>query len=86
MELLNKANGIKVRGIVGVVLFFTIFGIVVSLILSFIDAIIILSTDWKNKELDESKILWGLLTLLLLGSIGSLVFGIKAVNQLKQPN
>ena len=45
MELLNKANGIKVRGIVGVVLFFTIFGIVVSLILSFIDAIIILSTD-----------------------------------------
>ena len=83
MELFKKAKGIKIRAIVGIVLIFTLIGIIASLIISLIDGIIILSTDWNNKELNDSKLLWGLLTLLLLGPIGSLVFGIKAEKQLK---
>lgn len=45
--------------------------------------IIILSTDWSNKELDELKLLWGLLTLLILGPISGLIVSIKAKKELK---
>lgn len=83
MELLKKAKGIKIRSIVSIVLIFTLIGIIASLILCLIDGIIILSTDWNNKELDESKLLWGLLTLLILGPISSLIFSIKAEKELK---
>ena len=47
-------------------------------ILSFILGIIILATDWKNQEINNNKILWGVLTLLLLGPISSLVFSIQS--------
>ena len=54
--------------------------------MSIVYGIIILSNDWKDKELDESKILWGILTLCLLGTIASLVFSIEAVKKYKTSN
>lgn len=44
-------------------------------ILSLYIPIKILATSWKNNSLENSKILWGLLSLLLLGWIGGLIFG-----------
>ncbi len=47
-------------------------------LLNFILGIIILATDWKNEEINSKKILWGILTLLLLGPIASLVFSVQS--------
>ncbi len=41
-------------------------------------AILILVTDWGNEELNNCKLLWGLLSIFLLPSIGPIVFGVKA--------
>ncbi|MGL5732969.1 MAG: hypothetical protein ACRCXE_02790, partial [Metamycoplasmataceae bacterium] len=68
------------RNIVGIILWFTIIGLIISAIIELIDSIIILSSDFKNKELNNDKLLWGLLSLLLLGNIGCLIFGIKMMN------
>ena len=42
-------------------------------------AIMILATDWQNQEINDSKLLWGLLGLLLIPAIAPIVFGNKAV-------
>jgi multisubunit Na+/H+ antiporter MnhG subunit len=55
-------------------------------ILSFILGIIILATDWKNEEINNNKILWGILTLVLLGPIASLIFSIQSINIYKNIN
>ena len=47
-------------------------------IIPFILGILILATDWKNEEINNKKILWGILTLLLLGPIASLVFSVQS--------
>ncbi len=54
--------------------------VIVPSIISFVSAIIILATDWKNKEINNNKTIWGILTLLLLGPISSLVFSIQSIN------
>lgn len=83
MDLEKKAQGLKVRGIVGIVLIFTLIGAIVSLIFAIMDSITILTTDWKNEELNNSKTLWGILGLLILGNIATLIFGINALKAYK---
>ncbi len=53
------------------------FGLVVSSILAVVGSILILSTDFKNNDVNDSKILWGLLSLFLIGPIGLIVFAKK---------
>ncbi len=47
---------------------------------SLVGNILILATDWKNKTLNDAKLVWGLLGILLLGGISGWVFGQKAKN------
>ncbi len=42
-------------------------------------AIMILATDWQNQEINDCKLLWGLLGLLLIPAIAPIVFGNKAI-------
>ena len=72
--LIDEAAKIKKISIVGIILIFTIIGFFVTIIISIILGIKIISTDWKNQEINNDKLLWGLLTLLLLGPISSLIF------------
>lgn len=66
--------------IIGVVLI--VIAALVSGIMTLVNAIRILATDWKDESLKNDKTLWGILTLLILGPIGSLIFGIKATKTL----
>ena len=59
----------------------SVIGILVAAILSFAGSLIILITDFKNKEINESRILWGLLSLFLLGSVGLIIF--SSINKSK---
>ncbi|MGL5617713.1 MAG: hypothetical protein ACRCWU_01505 [Metamycoplasmataceae bacterium] len=79
-DLYLRGKSMRTRNIVGIVLWFTIIGIIPSLIISLVDSIIILSTDFRNKELNDDKLLWGLLSLLLLGNIGCLIFASKMMS------
>ncbi|MGL5592130.1 MAG: hypothetical protein ACRDCJ_02095 [Metamycoplasmataceae bacterium] len=56
---------------------FLLIGLVSNITLS----IIILASDFENKEVNNNRILWGLLSLLLLGAIGIIIF--SAVNMKK---
>ena len=51
-----------------------ILGLVVSSIFSITGSILILVTDFKNNEVNNSRMLWGLLSLLLIGPIGIIIF------------
>ncbi|MGL5617583.1 MAG: hypothetical protein ACRCWU_00815 [Metamycoplasmataceae bacterium] len=47
---------------------------IISGIFAFIGSIAILATNFDNKAANDSKILWGLLSLFLLGWIGIIIF------------
>lgn len=55
----------------------------ISSILSIAAAILMLSTKFNNKSLDDLKIIMGILTLLIIGPIGAIVFGGIAMSKLK---
>ena len=80
MDLLKQAKGIKKKGIIGLILFFTLIGAIVTFILDIICGIKILSTNWKNKELEDQKIIWGIFCFVILGPISAIVFGSIASN------
>lgn len=82
MDQIKELKSIKIRSIVSLVLFITILGLIVSLVLNLIDCIKILSTKWENKEVEDSKLLWGILSLVLLGPIGLLVFACISLNKM----
>ena len=44
-------------------------------------SILILTTKWENKELDDCKTLWGILDLFVIPGIAAIVFSIKACNE-----
>ena len=67
----------KTTSIIAIVLFFTIIGTIISIVLTIVQAIKTLATDWNDKTLNNDKILWGLLSLMILGPIATLVFGSK---------
>lgn len=69
---------IKTESIISLVLFFTIIFTIVSLVLTIVASVRILSTTWNNKEVEDSKIIWGILSILILGPIGTLIFAIIA--------
>ena len=46
----------------------------ISSLLTLIAAILILIGNFEVKEVEESRILWGILSLLLIGPIGVMVF------------
>ncbi len=79
-DLLQRGTSMRNRNILGIVLFFTIIGTIPSLIISLIDSIVILSTTYKDENLNEEKTLWGLLSLIILGNIGCLVFATKMID------
>ena len=53
------------------------------ILINFIDTLIIMLTDWKISELQNSKIVWGVIGLLLLGNIANIAFGSSAYKKLK---
>lgn len=67
--------------IVGIIL------IVVSVIVSFIGSILILTAKFNHEYLDNQKMIFGILSLVLIGSIGLIIFGSMAVKKLSSnPN
>lgn len=83
-ELYKQAQRIKINAIVSFFIWITIIGAIVYLILNFIGNIKVLAYDWKDKELNDKKILWGILSLLLIQGIGLLVFSIKVINKYQE--
>ncbi|WP_022935285.1 hypothetical protein ACJA28_01240 [Mesomycoplasma moatsii] len=83
-ELYKQAQRIKINAIVSFFIWITIIGAIVYLILNFIGNIKVLAYDWKDKELNDKKILWGILSLLLIQGIGLLVFSIKVTNKYQE--
>lgn len=57
--------------------------IVVAGILSLTSAILTLSTKFNNEKVDSLKIVMGILTLLIIGPIGAIIFGGIAMSKLK---
>jgi len=80
--LIDEASRIRTLSIVGIVLIFTVIGIFVTIIISIVLGIKILSINWKDEEINNDKLLWGLLTLLVLGPISSLIFANTTLNKL----
>lgn len=66
-----------------IMLVISIVGIVVCGIISLIAAILILSSRFNNKQVDDLKIVMGILTLIVIGPIGAIIFGAIAMNKLK---
>lgn len=67
---------------------FTIISIITStigIVISFIAAILILVTDFGNKEINDSRVLWGVLSLILLGPIGVLAFYFTNSKKISDP-
>lgn len=92
--MLSTSPAIKIEdnltypiGLTIVLVLFIILSIL-DVIFCIINAIVILSNDWENKNLNDPscKILWGVLSLVLLGLIASLVFSIIAKKELNKTN
>ncbi len=83
-DLLTKAKGIKKKGIIGLILFFTLIGAIVTFVLDIICGVQILSTDWKNKEVENNKMIWGIFCFIILGPISAIIFGSIATQKLSQ--
>ncbi|MDE5651550.1 MAG: hypothetical protein K2H80_00575 [Ureaplasma sp.] len=78
LELLKK---IKTTSIISLVLIFTLIGVIVTWILDIINAVRILSTKWVKQEVENSKLIWGIFTIVVLGPISSLIFSCIAINK-----
>lgn len=83
MDLLLEAKKIKKFGIIGVALFFTL---IVPLVMEIICGIKILTNDWKNKKLENERLIWGIFCFVILGCISAIVFGSIATKELSKTN
>ncbi len=79
--LLEQGLSMKKLSIAGIVLFCTIIGIIPSVIIAIVLAIKLLTSDYKDEELNGEKMIWGLLSLLLIGNIASLIFANKIIEK-----
>ena len=52
--------------------------LLVGAVFEIIAAVTILSTDWNDKELNDKKILWGVLSLVLFPIIAPIIFYVSA--------
>ncbi len=84
MDQLALAKSIKKKGIIGLILIFTLIGAIVTLILDIICGVKIISTNWKNKEVENSKVIWGVFCFVILGPISAIIFGSIAVNKMQE--
>lgn len=57
--------------------------LVVKFILSITAGLLILTSDFNTVKLNDTKIIFGVLTLILIGSLGPIIFGIVAMNKIK---
>lgn len=75
-----ESNSADISVGINLVIFAVIFVFlsIISFILSLICSIQILVSNFGHKEINDMKILWGILGLLVIGSIASLVFSVKA--------
>lgn len=78
-EELKKHNTVQ---LVCIFTFFLIIPIFVAIIYNIIASIKIMTNQYDVRELDNEKIVWGILSLLLLGIIATFVFQIKIKNHL----
>lgn len=53
-------------------------GIVIGNIAGFVNSIIILVTHWSDPKIEKIKVMWGVLGILLLGSLATLIFCVRA--------
>lgn len=81
-------NNMQQQGVEGILVSSMLLGILSSIlggivfVLNLTNAIIIFTTDFKNAKLNDSKIIWGIFTIIILGGISSLIFSIQAKNEL----
>lgn len=83
MDLLSEAKKIKKFGIIGVALCFTL---IVPLVMEIICGIKILTNDWKNKKLENERLIWDIFCFVILGCISAIVFGSIATKELSNTN
>ena len=76
--LVSSAFGFAIAFIISIVFF------AISVLTWLITTIVILATNWKSKWAREHKLLWGLLSLLLLGWIAMLIFGSIGKNHARE--
>lgn len=62
---------------------FGIIGIVFTVILSLITAIKIFMGKYNNKGIDNLRTMMGILTMIVIGPIGAIIFGAIAMTKLK---
>lgn len=60
-----------------------IVGIVLCIIISLVAAVLILAGKFNNKQVDDLKIIMGILTLIVIGPVAAIIFGAIAMNKLK---
>ncbi len=78
---LNSSN-VEIYYAIVVLFAVVVIAFVILAIMEFIGAIYILATDWKLPSLNNDKILWGILALVILPTISLIIFGQKAVGEL----
>lgn len=66
-----------------IILFLMTITPLVAIILNLTGSVLILTSKFHNDWLDTFKIIWGILSLLLLGPIGTIIFGSIAMSKLK---
>ena len=58
--------------------------LVVCFVINIINAIKIFSTNWRLQSVEDNKVVWGVFTIILLGSISSLIFSVTSINKFKE--
>ena len=74
---------LKNHSIISIVLSLILIGIIVAMVLVIIDSIKILSTDWFFWDINNQKIMWTVLSLVILGPIGILVFAYSSLSKVR---
>lgn len=81
VELKIKLHSMKIWSIVSIVTCFFLFEFILCFIFNITYGIQILSTDWKNEEVNRGKIVWGIFCFVFLEVISSLIFA--SINESK---
>lgn len=84
VEIKEELLKMRKLSIIGICFAFTLIGIIVTLIIEIICGVKILSKDWKYKELEEHKIIWGILSFVGLGIISPLIFSCIGISNIEK--
>ncbi|MGL4951726.1 MAG: hypothetical protein ACRC4L_01935 [Mycoplasma sp.] len=80
-EQIQKLQSIKKKSIWSIVLIVTLIPILIGAIMSWVCIYQVLSTKWENSEVEGSKTLWGILSIFILGPIGTLIFASQSLKK-----